>query len=342
MARQITLKEVAARAGVSYQTVSKVLNKQVQVSKETEARIHAAVQELGYRPNLIARNMRQQRSRLIGYSWQPASPDQGNAILDSFLQSMAQAAEGAGYHVLCFPHHSGSEIIAGYRDLIETNRVDGFVISSVEFDDPRIDFLRRQKFPFVAFGRSNPEWNFPCVDVDGADGMRQVVEHLLSQGHLRIAALAWPEESRVGQNRMSGYLAALEKAGVTPLPEWIRRGQGTLDFGQTAAEELLELPAAQRPTALVAFNDIMAIGAMSAVEARGLQVGVDVAVTGFDDNPMAQYLRPSLTSVRQPVWEIGQQVISLLVGALEDPLRESICSLLSPQLIVRQSSGQPI
>jgi len=342
MPHQVTLKEVAARAGVSYQTVSKVLNKQIQVSKETEERIRQAVEALGYRPNLIARNMRQQRTRLIGYSWQPAPPDHGNAILDLFLQSMAQAAEGAGYHLLCFPHRSEGDVIAAYRDLIETHRVDGFVISSVEFDDERVRFLRQQNFPFVAFGRSNPEWDFPCVDVDGADGMRQVVEHLLHLGHRQIAALAWPEDSRVGQNRMEGYRAALQAAGIAPRPEWIQRGPGVVDFGQAATARLLDLPAGQRPSAIVAFNDIMAIGAMRAAETRGLRVGADVAITGFDDHPMVQYLRPSLTSVRQPVWEIGQRVMMMLLDVLDDRLPQTACVLIPPRLIVRQSSGGPI
>lgn len=342
MAQRVTLKEVAERAGVSYQTVSKVLNKQVQVTKETEQRILEAVQQLGYRPNLIARNMRQQRSRLIGYSWEPAPPDQANPILDRFLQSMALEAEQAGYHLLCFTHRSGKDLLAGHRELIETNRVDGFVISSVEFDDPRIAFFQEQGFPFVAFGRSNPEWVFPYVDVDGAVGMQQVVEHLFALGHRRIAALAWPLGSRVGQNRLDGFLKAFRAAGLEVPEGYICRGEGTLEFGQAAAAGWLDLPPAERPTALVALNDMMALGAMRAVQGRGLVVGQDIAITGFDDMPMSQYLNPALTSVRQPVWEVGQQIMSTLLAILNDEAPQDSGLLLAPQLIVRPSSGGPI
>ena len=150
MSRQVTIKDVAAYARVSYQTVSKVLNHQARVTKETEDRIWEAVRATGYRPNLIARSLRSRNSQLIGYSWAPAPPQQGNPILDQFLQGMVHASEDAGYHVLTFPHRPGKQWVEGYQELIDTNRVDGFVLSSVEYDDPRIKLLQERNFPFVA------------------------------------------------------------------------------------------------------------------------------------------------------------------------------------------------
>jgi DNA-binding LacI/PurR family transcriptional regulator len=338
MPPRATLKEVAKRAGVSYQTVSKVLNKQVQVTQETERNIMVAVRELGYRPNLIARNMRAQRSHLIGYSWEPVPPENVNAILDQFLQSMAQLAEGAGYHLLCFPHHSGRDALKGYRELIDTSWVDAFVISSVEYDDPRVLFLQERQVPFVAFGRSNPEYQFPFVDVDGAAGMRMVTEHLISQGHRKIAVLAWTPDSRVGQNRLQGYYDALQAAGIVPLDAWLQRCEGTVESGRTTARALLDLPDAERPSALAAFTDVMAIGAMEAVRERGLMVGSQIAVTGFDDTPLIQYFSPALTSVRQPIWDVGQRVMSLLLSILGDNSPKQDQILLTPQLSIRQSS----
>jgi DNA-binding LacI/PurR family transcriptional regulator len=339
MAKQVTLKQVAAHAGVSYQTVSKVLNHQIHISKETEERIWEAVDTLGYRPNQLARSLRSRRSRLIGYSWEPSPPDQANTILDQFLASMTRAAEDAGYHLLAFTHHYGDKWLASYRELIDTNRVDAFVLSSVEFEDPRILFLKDQNFPFVAFGRSNPNWDIPYVDVDGAFGIQLAVEHLVQRHHERIAVLAWPEDSRVGQNRMEGYLRSMQTAGIEVAAQWIARGQGRFAFGYAAASDFLDWPASDRPTAIVAFNDAMAIGAMHAIQDRGLDVGVDIAVTGFDDAPMAQYLHPPLTSVRQPVWEVGQRLTKLLLDSLDgrEPAERHV--LLPPQLVVRESSG---
>src|SRR4029079_2837157 len=131
-----------------YQTVSKVLNKQARVTPATEARIAAAVKALHYVPDQRARNLRAQRSHLIGYSWRPEPPDRANPILDLFLQSMMATAQQAGYHLLPFPFPTGDGHIPAYRDLIQTGRVDGFILSGMEYHDPRIKFLHAEDFPF--------------------------------------------------------------------------------------------------------------------------------------------------------------------------------------------------
>jgi DNA-binding LacI/PurR family transcriptional regulator len=335
-----TLKDVATSAGVSYQTVSKVINKQVQVTKETEERIWQAVSRLGYRPNHTARSLRTQRAFTIGYSWPPAPPDQVNPILDLFLQSMLLAAEKQGYYLLSFPYHADLDNrLATYDELIDTGRVDGFVLSSVEYDDPRAQLLLNKKFPFVGFGRSNPELQFPWLDIDGARGIELAVEHLVELGHRRIAALAWPETSRVGNNRMQGYIRALQKAGIPLQSELILRGEGRFAFGYQATHKLLEHPAALRPTALVAFNDHTALGAVWAAKECGLKVGPDFGITGFDDAPMVQYLDPPLTTVRQPIWDVGQRIIPLLLDFIASgQLPEPAGILLEPELIRRGST----
>jgi DNA-binding LacI/PurR family transcriptional regulator len=338
MASKTTLKQVAARAGVSYQTISKVLNGQVQVSSETQSRIMQAVQELGYRPNRLARNMRSGRSFMIGYSWVPTSPDQSNHILDQFLTSMVQEATQARYHLLPFPYRDGDEHVDDYQELIETGYVDGFVLSSVNFNDPRIAFLLQRGFPFVAFGRTNPELDFPFVDVDGADGIRQGVEYLIARGHSRIGALAWPNISRVGRERMLGYTSAVQSAGLEMNPQWIRYGEGTFEFGYQATLDLLQLPPDQRPTAMIAFNDTQAIGAIHAVQSQGLTVGKDIAVIGFDDVPMAQYLVPPLTTIRQPIRAAGHKCVELLVAGMQGTKPEEYQVLLKPKLILRASA----
>ncbi len=337
MAKRVTLKDVAQLAGVSYQTVSKVLHGQIQVTEQTRERIERAVQSLGYRPSSIARSLRWQRACLIGYSWAPSPPGQFNTILDQFLQSMTQEAEKAGYHILCFPHRANHNLDL-YRELIETHRVDAFVISSVEYDDPRVNFLKQAAFPFVAFGRTNAEQDFPWVDVDGGAGMAMVVRHLVERGHRQIGVLAWPSDSRVGHNRLEGLLAAFRECGLE-LPETLlKRGDGNSTFGQQAAAEILQLPQTQRPTAIIAFNDFMAIGAMQAARELGFKVGEELAITGFDDTPLIQYLNPPLTSVRQPIWEVGQHVIRMLIDILEGHPSAQRTLLLAPELVVRASS----
>lgn len=336
MAPQVTLKSVASRAGVSYQTVSKVLNGQIQVAPETRERILKAADELGYRPNQIARNMRAKRSHMIGYSWLPTSPDQINQILDQFLSSMVYEAEAAGYHLLPFPFREGH--VDDYRELIDTGRVDGFVISSVDYDDPRLSFLMEREFPFVAFGRSNPGLEFPYVDVDGGVGLRMATDYLIQNGHQRIGALAWPEDSRVGNDRIAGFFEAMRSAGREVNPGWIERGEGTFEFGYQASRRLLALPAEERPTALITMNDTMAIGGIRAAGEYQLEIGRDIAIIGFDDAPMSQYLFPPLTTVRQPIREAGRKCVEILVSLLrgEEPAEPHV--LLSPTLIIRASA----
>lgn len=337
-ASKVTLKDVAAHAGVSYQTVSKVLNGDMQVAPETMERIQAAVQELGYRPNRIARNMRAGRSFMIGYSWMQTEPGQVNHILDQFLSSMVREASAVGYHVLPFPFSEGTSQIDSYRDLIRSGNVDGFVLSSVNYHDPRIQYLLKQKFPFVAFGRSNPEWDFAWVDIDGAAGTRQAIEYLIGRGHRRIAILAWPEDSRVGNDRLQGYLDAMRTADIDIEPGYLLRGEGTFEVGRAMTLHLLELPPERRPTAIMALNDTMAIGAMAAVRECGLEIGTDLAIIGFDDAPMVQYLFPPLTSVRQPIAEAGHRCVELLVSLVEGRPIEQHHILLSPSLIIRASA----
>jgi len=336
--KRASIKDVANLAGVSYQTVSKVLNGQNHVSPLKAKAIHEAAKQLGYTPNHTARNLRAQRSRMIGYSWVTAKADPAHHILDMFLTSMVVEAEAAGYHLLPFPYREGDEaLISSYNELIVTGRVDGFILSSLNYNDPRVEFLTAQNFPFVAFGRSNPELKFPYVDVDGAAGLRQATEHLIQRGHQRIAALAWAEDSRVGNDRMEGYLTALQAAGLPIRPDFIARGEGTYEFGLAATEQWLTLSPTERPTAIVAVTDTMAIGAMRAIHSNNLMPGKDVAVIGFDDTPMARFLWPPLTTIRQPIREAGHKCVEILVNVIEGRNVEPQSELLQPELIVRET-----
>lgn len=338
MVRRVTLKDVAQRAGVSYQTVSKILRGTISVTPEVRARVQAAIEELGYHPDITARNLRTKSTRLIGYSWQLDLPDHINPILEQFLQSIVATAESYEYHIMLFPQRPDRNVVEAYQQLVRTGRVDGFILSSLNYDDPRIPVLQDMHVPFVAFGRARSEEPFPYVDVDNRDGLRQATEHLLAQGHRRVAAIAWPENSRVGNDRLAGYVAAMQTAGLDVDPDWICRGEGVFTHGYEAARALLALPEARRPTAIVTMLDLLAIGAMRAVQEFGLRIGPDIAITGFDDTPIIPYLKPSLTSVRQPAWEIGQVVVMILVALLEGKTLEQQQVLIPPKLIVRESS----
>ncbi|GAB4570363.1 MAG: LacI family DNA-binding transcriptional regulator [Anaerolineae bacterium] len=333
-----TIKDVARRARVSTATVSYVLNNTAPISEQTRARVLQAVKELGYRPSITARNLRANESRIIGYAWHSTDdPDRYNFILSRFIHYMATTAAQHEYHVMTFTH-SRQETLDVYVDLIETGRVDGFVVSDTVLNDERIRFLMDKQFPFVAFGRANPEWDFPYVDVDGRDGTRQATAHLLQQGHTRIAFLGWPSGSLAGDHRLSGYVEAMADAGLAVDPDWIQRGHETASSGFELTERLLALPATRRPTAIVAVSDMMAIGAMRAVTAAGLRVGPDIAITGFDDSALVEHLQPPLTSVRQPLRQVAEKLVEMLIRQVTGELLAEHRVLLRPELVVRESS----
>lgn len=225
---------------------------------------------------------------------------------------------------------------------MRTNRVDGLILSATNLNDPRIRYLIEEGFPFVAFGRANPEWDFCWVDVDGTAGLRQAVEHLIAGGHRRIACLAWPESSLTGQHRLAGYTQAMATAGLDVDPAWVVRVlENDFAGANSATRRLLALGEAQRPTAIVCLSDLMAVGALNAALDAGLEVGRDLAVTGFDDAPIALYARPPLTSIRQPVAVVAELAVQMLLSLIRGEAPDERQVLLESQLIVRASTQPP-
>jgi DNA-binding LacI/PurR family transcriptional regulator len=338
MNSKATLKDVARLANVSYQTVSKVLRNQIAVTPETYQRIQDAVDALGYRPNSAARSLRTQATYLIGYSFKPHLEAEPSPILEQFLMSISHTAETYDYHIMLFPWRSEEYNAPAYKELITANRVDGFILSDIDFDDPRIPLLQAEKFPFVPFGCMEDSPDYSYVEVDGEAGIRMAVEHLIEHGHHRIAVLAWPEESRVGESRLHGYYTAMQAANLPIRDEWLVRGIGTVDVARRNMTKLLDLPESLRPTAVVTMVDLMALGAMHAIQARGCRVGKDIAVTGFDDTPLARYVEPAITTVRQPVQKVGQLTVDLLMDQIGKKNPDPQQHMVTPELIIRKSS----
>ncbi len=339
-----TIKEVAQRAGVSVATVSYVFNNTATISQATRERVLKAAAELNYQPSALARQLRIGQSHTIGYCWHKIPTERWQPILDRFLYGMAEAAEAAGYHILTFTTRDNKDWRA-YEQLLLSGRVDGFVLSDTNYNDPRIACLMEHEFPFVAFGRANPEWDFPYVDVDNEEGEYQATRHLIERGHRRIALLAWPEDSLSGQYRERGYRRALEEAGLPLIPELIQRSAPGLNaeqnvaFGHAATLALLAYPEDLRPTGLVALNDMIALGAYHGIYDAGLVPGRDIAIVGYDDTPIIEYMRPPLSSVRQPISEAGELVVSMLLKLLHGETLEQRHVLLKPELVVRESSA---
>ncbi len=333
----ITIRDVALLAEVSTATVSYVLNNSQPVGATTRERVLEAVTVLGYRPNSTARNLQASKTHLLGYAWYDLPPGVTNAVLDRFTFALATAVEARGYHLLTFAQPA-VDLTLPFDELIKTNRVDGFVVINTNRNDPRIRHLIDIKFPFVAFGRANDAWNFPYVDVDGRRGIELATQHLIENGHERIACMGWPVGSLSGDARVQGYLDAMRKAGFIVRPEWVVRTTNFPEAGYQAAQKITDLPAVIRPTAIVCLSDMMALGVMNWLTHCGLEVGADVALTGFDDDPTSAFLRPPLTSVAQPVIESAQQIAWMLFSLLDNEPLDQRTVLLSPTLTIRASS----
>jgi DNA-binding LacI/PurR family transcriptional regulator len=339
MDKPVTIRDVARRAGVSTATVSYVLNDSRTVRAETRQRVLKAAEELGYHPSVIAQGLQARESRMIGYSWRPSQPDQFEPILEKFIHVTAEAAERHGYHILTFPCPQPHDEVQVYREMAQSGRVDGFILPHTNLNDQRIHYLMKARFPFVAFGRANSDWDFCWVDVDGTAGVRQAVDHLLALGHRRIACLGWPEESLTGQYRLQGYLEGMAAAGLSVDAAWVIRTENYHDHARRATQTWLALPAERRPTAVVAMTDLMAVGVMNAAADAGLAVGRELAVVGFDNAPITNYLRPPLTSLHQPIAEVGERVVTMLIGLVRGQRPSPTQVLLKPTLIVRDSTA---
>ncbi|MPZ28016.1 MAG: LacI family DNA-binding transcriptional regulator [Micromonosporaceae bacterium] len=335
-----TLANVAAAAGVSRQTVSNVINTPGRVAPETRSRVQAAIETLNYRPNRVARSLRTRTSRLLGYCVQPAPVGMLNPVLDRFVHAITESAAEHGFHVLLFTAPAGAPGLDRYAELLAQQAVDGFVLSDTVVGDPRHGWLTAHGVPFSAFGRTwTGEDQGAWVDVDGAAGIGQAVAHVHAAGHRRIGFLGWPDGSGVGDDRLAGYQAGCRRFGVAPL---VVRTDGGIEAGRTAAGGLLDRP--DPPSALVCVSDLAAHGALRAVTERGLRPGHDIAITGFDDTPSAALPGIELTSLSQPIEQVGRAVVRMVLGPLgaagppTPPAGAAPHQLFEPTLVIRSSS----
>jgi LacI family transcriptional regulator len=336
----VKLKDIAQATGKSITTVSRALNDYDDVSAETKSLVMRVAKELGYTPNTWAQRLQKQHTETIGLIIPTFGPRFSDPFFSELLAGIGNRAAQLGYDMLVSTRSPGEEERAAYQAAIDGRRVDGFVLVRTRRQDERISVLQESDFPFVAFGRAEEKLNFPFVDEDGTYGMKLVVEHLVSLGHKRIACLAPPPELMFAHYRLQGFREGLAEAGLQANDSLILIGNLTQRGGYEQAGKLLDLPTP--PTAIAACNDLMAFGAMSAAQERGLVVGKDIAITGFDDIPMSEYAHPSLTTLHQPLYQIGGMVCEMLIQLIRGKPLEEKYILLKPELVVRQSSGLSI
>jgi LacI family transcriptional regulator len=334
----VKLKDLAAELGLSVTTVSRALAGYGDVAEGTRLRVLQAAEEMGYVPDVTARRLQKGRTDTLGFIIPTSGPRFSDPYFSELLAGIGNEAARHSFDLLVSTRPPDTpEEVAAYRRMAEGRIVDGLLVVRTRLKDHRIAYLAQIGFPFVAFGRSDLEVNFPYVDEDGLRGLDLVTQHLLDLGHRRLSFIAAPEDLMFCNYRRAGLEAALERNGLVLQPEYRIVGDLTQRGGYAAMNHLLEQ--SPPPTAVIACNDLMALGAISAAQKRGLVVGRDVAITGFDDIPLAEHSHPPLTTIRQPVYDIGRRICDMLVRQVRGEELAERQVLLQPELIVRESSG---
>jgi len=332
----VTLKNIAERVGRSVTTVSRALAGYDDVSEATRRQVQQVAREMGYVPNITARQLQKQRTDTIAFVMPTYGPRFSDPFFSEFLAGVGNQAAKFGFDLLVSTRPPGEEEIATYLKNIRSRRVDGFIIVRTRRCDDRITLLQNNNFPFVAFGRVEKNNEFPFVDENSEWGIKLMVDHLVEQGHTRLACIAPPSELMLAYYRRRGFVQGLQSHNLPVNERFILEADLTQQGGRQAAETLLSMP--RPPSAIVACNDLMALGAMSAAHQRGLTVGRDISITGFDDIPLAEHANPPLTTVHQPVYQIGTMVSEMLINIIQGKTLPDQHVILQPSLIIRQSS----
>ncbi len=333
----VTLKDIARELNLSVTTVSRALYGYDDVAEQTRQRVWSAASEMGYVPDTTAQRLRKGRTDTLGFVIPTFGPRFSDPFFTEFLAGIGNQASDLGFDLLVSTRAPGPQEQAAYRRLVEGRLVDGLILVRTRRHDERVLYLSGRAFPFVAFGRTDVNVPYACVDTDGTAGFHRLVEYLIGLGHRRIACLSADPELTFVAHRLAGYHAAMAEHNLAIDPDLIVQSDLTQRGGYEAASALLDY--APLPTALVCLNDLMALGAMRAVQERGLVVGRDVSVTGFDDIPPAENAHPPLTTLEQPVYDIGKRLCDMLVRLIRGEPLDDAQVLLRPTLVVRGSTG---
>jgi len=330
-----TIREVAESAGVSYATVSHVINNTRLVSPETRDRVLAAMDALNYRPNALARSLRQGKTNTIGL----VLPDSANPFFAEISRSIEDEAFRKGYSVFLCNTELDMQREMFYVDVLSKKQVDGIIFVAAGDQAGALDFLLQRGMPVVMIDRDVPNVEADAVLTDHELGGFIATRHLLELGHTRIACIAGPSSITPSAERITGYRKALSQAGIALEERLIIRGDYHAQSGMDITHTLLKMD--PRPTAIFALNDLMALGALRAAAEAGFSVPRDLAVVGYDDLEIAHFTNPPLTTIAQPKKEIGAQAVNLLVDRMSHKNRLPCRLVLPPELLIRRST-QPV
>lgn len=323
------IREVAHAAGVSVATVSRALTNPEKVSEESLKKVHDAIQAVGYRPNLLARNFRAAKSFAVVV----LVPDITNPFFSQVIQAIEDRAQQKGYAVLLGDTRETSNREQEYVNRVETRLADGVIQLR-----PQSMSASTQNIPWVnACGCEGTPG--PSIRVDNVAATKAIVDYLIALGHKRIGVISGLKDNPHTIDRLQGYKESLASAGLAFEKELVAEGDFTMWSGQNAAKQFFQQK--QMPSAICCMNDEMALGAIQTLKARGLRVPEDISITGFDDINYSKYWDPALTTMAQPAEEIGKLAMDLLLRIIEGEDLSSTELVLPTEFVIRQSTCPP-
>lgn len=330
-----TIKDVAALAGISYTTVSHVVNRSRPVSEPVRLKVEAAIAQLGYVPSGVARSLKARSTRTIGM----LIPNGINPYFAELARGIEDHCERNGFCVILCNSDDNPEKQRNYLRVLLEKRVDGLIVSSVDGDVGIAGGLAEVRTPLVVVDRELDSVPADTVRIDHEQGAWLATRHLLELGHERIACISGPTATPVADMRLAGYRRALREAGLDPEPGWMVNSEFTSPAGYQAAVHLLE---GMKPTAIFAGNDVIAIAVLRAAAERGILVPGQLSVVGFDDIQISRYVYPALTTVGQSIRQLGETAAEMLLRRIISPDSLDVRRLLvTPSVVVRESTAAP-
>lgn len=328
---KVTILDVAAEAGVSFGTVSRVINNDAHVKKETRERVLSVIEKLNYVANRQARSLAGGKTNSVGV----LVPDLGTGYIGEIIRGIDAELSLADMDLILYTTHRTPTKEANYVANLASGMVDGLLLVLPRQPQDFIETMQQRHFPFVLIDHQGTGQDCPAVGATNWSGGYNATEYLIELGHKRIGFITGSMDLGCAVDRLAGYRSALKTYHLADDPDLIYEGDFSQTDGYTGALVLLDLP--NPPTAIFASNDVMAMGVMDAIRNRGLRVPDDVSVVGFDDIPQASLVRPALTTINQPLEKMGRVAAQVLLSMLDDPEKVTARIELPTHLVVRDS-----
>jgi LacI family transcriptional regulator len=330
-----TIIDVARESGVSYSTVSRTLSGYEHVKASTREKVLRAAEKLGYVPNQQARSLAGGRSNLIGV----LVPALSNGYISEIVRGVDEELAKSNYNLILYTTHRHQGKESSYVATIINGGADGLLLVVPLISTSYLHALRQQSFPYVLIDQSDEMEQSPVVTATNWQGAYEATRYLIELGHHRIGFVAGLPGLNSAAERLDGYLTALADHGIASCPQLVVEGDFLETGGFQAAQRMMALP--EIPTAIFASNDLSAFGVMEAIRQNGLRMPDDISVIGFDDIPQASIGFPKLTTVHQPLEQLGRQAVTMLLNLLENPTPDSRRVVLPTQLTIRDSCAAP-